>query len=42
MIPKDYACDGQLNIWDIMSQMEKPEEPEDELANDVPREGIRF
>lgn len=32
MIPKDYVCDGQLNIWDIMSQMEKPEEPEDEFT----------
>ena len=31
-IPKDYFCDGQLNIWDIMSQMEKPEEPEDEFT----------
>ena len=27
-IPKDYFCDGQLNIWGIMSQVEKPEEPE--------------
>lgn len=26
-IPKDYFCDGQLNIWDIMSQM-KEEKPE--------------
>lgn len=26
-IPKDYFCDGQLNIWDIMSQMEE-EKPE--------------
>ena len=29
-IPKDYFCDGQLNIWDIMSQLEEPKVCESE------------
>lgn len=42
MIPKNYVCDGQINLWDYLGQMEsKPEKPKIE-PNDSICEGCKW
>lgn len=39
MIPKDYVCDGQLNLWDYLGTKEKICESEENLQE---RSGRKF